>query len=57
MENTATVEIPLPLKAECWDCGEIMNLYEIGAVDIIRLAVRSWSCNDCDAADLDEDHE
>lgn len=48
---TATVEIPLPLAAECWQCGEVNYLNVIAPADIIAMATRTWCCDPCNNPD------
>lgn len=41
------VPVVLPLKAECWQCGERYNLDPVMAGDIVEMALRQWTCEPC----------
>ena len=51
MTSIATVEIPLPLAAECWQCGDVNYLNVVAPADIIAMAERTWCCDPCNNPD------
>ena len=45
--NSITVDILLPLAAECWACSVVYYLEDVRVEDIVAMAERRWTCDCC----------